>query len=221
VEINDNHIEVIVRQMLQKVRVTDAGDTMYLPGEQVDKQAFLKENRQVASQGGRPAEAEPILLGITKASLETKSFISAASFQDTTRILTDAATLGKVDNLYGFKENVITGHLIPAGTGTKAMQRIRVKKLGEEIPDEPIENEVESTETQNLKKLEDLLGGSSEDNESIVEPKKEDSLSDLMDILGTLDEDEEAEKNIFGEDEESPDVSEESDKNLDSDDVAE
>jgi len=221
VEINDKHIEVIVRQMLQKVRVTDAGDTMYLPGEQVDKQAFLKENRQVASQGGRPAEAEPILLGITKASLETKSFISAASFQDTTRILTDAATLGKVDNLYGFKENVITGHLIPAGTGTKAMQRIRVKKLGEEIPDEPIENEVESAETQNLKKLEDLLGGSSEDNESIVETKKEDSLSDLMDILGTLDEDEEAEKNIFGEDEESPDVSEESDKNLDSDDVAE
>lgn len=133
VEINDKHIEVIVRQMLQKVRITDAGDTKYLPGEQVDKQNFLIENQEIGSKGGKPAEAEPVLLGITKASLETESFISSASFQDTTRILTDAATLGKVDNLHGFKENVITGHLIPAGTGAPEMQQIKMKKLGEEI----------------------------------------------------------------------------------------
>ena len=95
VEINDKHIEVIVRQMLQKVRITDPGDTVLLFGEQVDKAKFIKENMRVVAEGGRPAEAQPILLGITKASLETESFISAASFQDTTRILTEAATLGK------------------------------------------------------------------------------------------------------------------------------
>jgi len=137
VEINDKHIEMIVCQMLQKVRVVDAGDTKYLAAEQVDKQDFLKENLRVVAQGGKPADAEPLLLGITKASLETDSFISAASFQDTTRILTDAATLGKVDRLNGFKENVITGHLIPAGTGTKEMQKIELVKLGKEIEPEP------------------------------------------------------------------------------------
>ncbi|MBN1864214.1 MAG: DNA-directed RNA polymerase subunit beta', partial [Victivallales bacterium] len=138
VEINDKHIEVIVRQMLQKVRISDPGDSKYLPGEQVDKQGFLKDNQEIVANGGKPAEAEPVLLGITKASLETDSFISAASFQDTTRILTDAATLGKVDKLTGFKENVITGHLIPAGTGTDEMRAVKFKKLGIEIePEEP------------------------------------------------------------------------------------
>jgi len=92
----------------------------------------------VVEQGGQPAQGEPVLLGITKASLETESFISAASFQDTTRILTDAATLGKVDGLRGFKENVITGHLIPAGTGTEYYQSLRCKKLGEEIIDDTL-----------------------------------------------------------------------------------
>ena len=137
VEINDKHIEVIVRQMLQKVRISESGDTKFLSGEQVDKQDFMQENKEVAMRGGQPAEAEPVLLGITKASLETESFISAASFQDTTRILTDAATLGKVDYLKGFKENVITGHLIPAGTGTELMTKIKLRKLGEEIEPEP------------------------------------------------------------------------------------
>ena len=101
VEINDKHIEIIIRQMMQKVRISDQGDTIFLTGEQIDKLDFSKENERVAAKGGQPAEAEPVLLGITKASLETESFISAASFQDTTRILTDAATLGKVDALRG------------------------------------------------------------------------------------------------------------------------
>jgi DNA-directed RNA polymerase subunit beta' len=118
VEINDKHIEVIVRQMLRKVKITDPGDAdQYLWGDQVDRSTFKRVNAEIIANGGKPAEGEPVLLGITKASLETDSFISAASFQDTTRVLTEAATLGKVDYLTGFKENVIMGHLIPAGTG--------------------------------------------------------------------------------------------------------
>ena len=123
VEINDKHIEVIIRQMLRKVKITDPGDAEdmdgsgWLWGDQVDRTAFKRENARILAQGGKPAEGEPVLLGITKASLETDSFISAASFQDTTRVLTEAATLGRVDYLAGFKENVIMGHLIPAGTG--------------------------------------------------------------------------------------------------------
>jgi DNA-directed RNA polymerase subunit beta' len=117
VEINDKHIEIIVRQMLRKIKVTDPGDTPFLWGDQVERTTFEDTNRDIEEQGGKPSEGEPVLLGITKASLETDSFISAASFQDTTRVLTDAATLGKVDTLQGFKENVIMGHLIPAGTG--------------------------------------------------------------------------------------------------------
>ena len=117
VEINDKHVEIIIRQMLRKVKITDTGDTEFLWGDQVDRTEFEKENERVSEEGGKPAEAEPVLLGITKASLETESFISAASFQDTTRVLTEAATLAKSDYLRGFKENVIMGHLIPAGTG--------------------------------------------------------------------------------------------------------
>ncbi|MBT7216642.1 MAG: DNA-directed RNA polymerase subunit beta', partial [Verrucomicrobia bacterium] len=117
VEINDKHIEIIIRQMLRKVKISEPGDTEFLWGDQIEKTTFNAENKRVAAEGGKPAEAEPVLLGITKASIETESFISAASFQDTTRVLTDAATLGKVDTLRGFKENVILGHLIPAGTG--------------------------------------------------------------------------------------------------------
>jgi DNA-directed RNA polymerase subunit beta' len=118
VEINDKHIEIIIRQMLRKVKITDPGDAdQYLWGDQVDRSTFIKVNEEIVANGGKPAEAEPVLLGITKASLETDSFISAASFQDTTRVLTEAATLGKIDYLTGFKENVIMGHLIPAGTG--------------------------------------------------------------------------------------------------------
>ncbi|MGA0845603.1 MAG: DNA-directed RNA polymerase subunit beta', partial [Luteolibacter sp.] len=118
VEINDKHIEVIIRQMLRKVKITEPGDAdQYLWGDQIDRSTFKSVNAEILANGGNPAEAEPVLLGITKASLETDSFISAASFQDTTRVLTEAATLGKIDFLSGFKENVIMGHLIPAGTG--------------------------------------------------------------------------------------------------------
>ncbi len=117
VKINDKHIEVIVRQMLRRVRILESGDSRYLIGEQVEKWRFEEENNKVLERGGRPAVAEPMLLGITKASLSTDSFISAASFQETTKVLTEAAIAGKVDELRGLKENVIMGRLIPAGTG--------------------------------------------------------------------------------------------------------
>jgi len=135
VTINDKHIEIIIRQMLRKVRITDPGDTENFWGEQVDRAMFLAENKRIEEAGGKPAEAEPILLGITKASLETESFISAASFQETTRVLTDASTLGKVDMLKGFKENVIMGHLIPAGTGLPRYKNLKITlPFGAELP---------------------------------------------------------------------------------------
>jgi DNA-directed RNA polymerase subunit beta' len=124
VKINDKHIEVIVRQMLQKVEIVEPGDTTFLIGEQVDRFEFDAENAKREKVGERPARAEPVLQGITKASLQTQSFISAASFQETTRVLTEAATAGKVDTLGGLKENVIVGRLIPAGTGS-VMNRLR------------------------------------------------------------------------------------------------
>ncbi|HWD19580.1 MAG TPA: DNA-directed RNA polymerase subunit beta' [Verrucomicrobiae bacterium] len=139
VTINDKHIEIIVRQMLRKVRVTEPGDTEFLWGEQIDKIEFENENARVEKVGGKPAEAQPVLLGITKASLETESFLSAASFQDTTRVLTEAATMGKMDMLRGFKENVIMGHIIPAGTGYNLHRRLELKPLVEPVPmEEPI-----------------------------------------------------------------------------------
>jgi DNA-directed RNA polymerase subunit beta' len=117
VKINDKHIEVIVRQMLRRVRITDAGETGFIMGEQVERADLLAQNEEAIAQDKRPAEFEYVLLGITKASLSTDSFISAASFQETTRVLTEAAILGKRDELRGLKENVIVGRLIPAGTG--------------------------------------------------------------------------------------------------------
>lgn len=125
VDINDKHIEIIVRQMLQKIRITDPGDTTFLFGEDVNKKEFYEENRRTEEDGGKPAQAVPVLLGITKASLGTESFISAASFQDTTRVLTDAACSSKTDYLLGFKENVIMGHMIPGGTGFETHKRIK------------------------------------------------------------------------------------------------
>lgn len=127
VDINDKHIEIIVRQMLQKVRVTDPGDTTFLYGEDVDKKHFHRQNRKVIDEGVRPAQAAPVLLGITKASLGTDSFVSAASFQETTRVLTDAASEGKTDYLLDFKANLIMGHMIPGGTGFVEYHK-RVKK---------------------------------------------------------------------------------------------
>jgi len=126
VGINDKHIEVIVRQMLRRVRIRDVGDTNFLADEQVEKHLFERENARVMERGGHPAVAEPMLLGITKASLSTESFISASSFQETTKVLTEAAINGKTDDLRGIKENVIMGRLIPAGTGLGAYKRLQV-----------------------------------------------------------------------------------------------
>jgi DNA-directed RNA polymerase subunit beta' len=130
VTINDKHIEVIVRQMLQKVEVEDSGETDLLKGEQIDKIEFDELNLAFEKEGKRPATAKPVLLGITKASLQTRSFISAASFQETTRVLTDAAVNGKIDELEGLKENVIVGRLIPAGTGgtLRRLRKIAAKR---------------------------------------------------------------------------------------------
>jgi DNA-directed RNA polymerase subunit beta' len=127
VKINDKHIEVIVRQMLRRVRVVDVGDTNFLVDEHVEKYIFEEENEKVIAKGGKPAQGEPLLLGITKASLSTESFISASSFQETTKVLTEAAVCGKVDYLRGLKENVIMGRLIPAGTGLGAYKRLSIK----------------------------------------------------------------------------------------------
>jgi len=136
VTINDKHIEVIVRQMLKKVKIEDSGDTEFLVGQHVDKVKFHEENQRALKKKGKPASATPLLLGITKASLSTESFISAASFQETTRVLTDAAVSGKKDFLLGLKENVIMGHLIPAGTGFKEHGAIEVVHNTEEPAEE-------------------------------------------------------------------------------------
>jgi len=143
VEINDKHIETIIKQMVRNVKITDAGDTKFLIGDKIDRVTFKKENEQVLKKKKKPAVAEPVLQGITKASLTTESFISAASFQETTRVLTEAASAGKVDNLVGLKENIIMGHLIPAGTGYDAHRKIVMDR---EIPEEDNLNDKKNEE---------------------------------------------------------------------------
>jgi DNA-directed RNA polymerase subunit beta' len=133
VTINDKHIEVIVRQMLQKIEIEDAGTTEFLKGEHVDRIDLEDANTAVVAAGGKSASGQPVLLGITKASLQTRSFISAASFQETTRVLTDAAVNGKVDALEGLKENVIVGRLIPAGTGGTLTRLNRIATHRDEL----------------------------------------------------------------------------------------
>ena len=136
VNINDKHLEVISRQMMRWVKVEDIGDTEFLPEEVVDKFKFRAENQRVIEAGGRPAQGKAMLLGITKASLSTDSFISAASFQETTRVLTEAAINGKVDYLRGLKENVIMGRLVPAGTGMEYYRQVKI--AGEDVVEEPV-----------------------------------------------------------------------------------
>jgi len=131
VRIHDKHIEVIVRQMLRRVRITDVGDSSFLIDQQVDRGAFDRENQRVLAEGKTPATAEDLLLGITKAALATDSWISAASFQETTKVLTEAAINGRVDYLAGLKENVIMGRLIPAGTGLNAYRQLEVRMTAE------------------------------------------------------------------------------------------
>src|SRR5690554_3543703 len=136
VGINDKHIEVIVRQMLRKVRIVEVGDSDFLTDEQVERHTFEEVNRKLVERGGRPSVAQDLLLGITKASLSTESFISASSFQETTKVLTEASLSSKVDYLQGLKENVIMGRLIPAGTGAKHYQNLRhTVKAPDEIPE--------------------------------------------------------------------------------------
>lgn len=148
VKINDKHIEIIVRQMLKKVKIEDTGDTDFLIDQQIDKFKFQEENMRVIKENGKPASATPILLGITKSSLTTESFISAASFQETTRVLAEAAASGKRDKLYGLKENVIMGHLIPAGTGFPEHRQIELER---EII-EPVKKEAEEEQPTAEKK---------------------------------------------------------------------
>ncbi|QHZ53759.1 DNA-directed RNA polymerase subunit beta' [Paenibacillus larvae subsp. larvae] len=144
VEINDKHVEVMIRQMLRKIRIVDAGDTNLLPGSFVDMHEYEEANKTALLEGREPAVAKPILLGITKASLETDSFLSAASFQETTRVLTDAAIKGKVDQLLGLKENVIIGKLIPAGTGMQRYRNIRITDANGELVPEELTDEKET-----------------------------------------------------------------------------
>ena len=159
VPINDKHIEVIVRQMLQKVEITESGDSLFLKEEQIDKLEYEEVNAKLEDEGKRPAKAQPVLLGITKASLQTRSFISAASFQETTRVLTDAAVNGKIDALEGLKENVIVGRLIPAGTGGAMSRRQleadkrdaellaeREQRISEALPAPDVAGEAEAAE---------------------------------------------------------------------------
>jgi DNA-directed RNA polymerase subunit beta' len=141
VKINDKHIEVIVRQMLSKVRIVESGDTKFLLDEAVDRFEFETENASVKKKKGKLAVAEPLLLGITKASLTTDSFISAASFQETTKVLTEASISGRVDYLRGLKENVIMGRLIPAGTGLDNYRTIRAKVSGQDAADMDMSDE--------------------------------------------------------------------------------
>ncbi len=130
VRIDDKHIEIIIRQMLRKVEILDPGDLPYLQGQIVDKIRIREENQKALSAGKKPGTFEPKLMGITRAALQSESFISAASFQETTKVLADAALAGRRDNLTGLKENVILGHLIPCGTGFSIYKNLKVEKLG-------------------------------------------------------------------------------------------
>ena len=162
VEINDKHIEVIVRQMLKKIRIEERGDTEFLPGTMVDVLEFNEVNEQMEAEGKEPATGEQIMLGITKASLATESFLSAASFQETTKVLTEAAIKGKVDHLIGLKENVIIGKHIPAGTGMKKYRDVQLnteleaEEEAEEL-DESDAVETEAVETAESADLEEVV----------------------------------------------------------------
>jgi DNA-directed RNA polymerase subunit beta' len=136
VDINDKHIEVICRSMLRKVKIVDGGDTRMLPGQLIEGSMFAEENEKIKADGGKLAEGNPVLLGVTKASLATESFLSAASFQETTRVLTDAAIKGKHDPLLGLKENVIIGKLIPAGTGMSRYRNLQIEPEGQDLDEE-------------------------------------------------------------------------------------
>ncbi len=169
VEINDKHIEIIIRQMLRKVRITEPGDSTFLYSEQVDRYRFKEANQKLIKNKKKPAEAAPLLLGITKASLGTESFISAASFQETTRVLTDAAAMGRVDRLVGFKENVIMGHIIPAGTGFDEHRNISVVP---NLPEGAVLAETPKTEVEPAQTEEVVADAEPEQDEKKSKTKK-------------------------------------------------
>jgi len=162
VDINDKHIEVIVRQMLKKVQVEEAGDTDLLPGELCDSHTFVEENTRVMTKAMQPAVARPVLLGITKAALATDSFLSAASFQETTRVLTEAAIRGKIDPLLGLKENVIIGKLIPAGSGMPKYRNVTID-ISEDADEDLEESVSQSSDAEPMKDLADDEDFSDED----------------------------------------------------------
>lgn len=190
VNINDKHIECIVRQMLRWVKIKDVGDTTFLLEEQVDRFRYEDENRRVMDEGGQSSSAEPLLLGITKASLSTDSFISAASFQETTRVLTEAAISGRVDYLRGLKENVIMGRLIPAGTGMKYYRNVKVdfdptvnQKEEEELDEFPL-----APSGFTLPPIVDVPGIEAEDfDEEIGESDNFDSEEEAFELEDTLE----------------------------------
>lgn len=181
VEINDKHIEVIVRQMLKKIRIEDAGDSEFLPGTNVDILEFEDVNKALEEEGKAPASGEQIMLGITKASLATNSFLSAASFQETTKVLTEAAIKGKVDPLVGLKENVIIGKHIPAGTGMRKYRDIRLdsgRKPEEELAaEEETEEEVQADGVENTDAPDAEEAETAESAEGIEETEEEPSIS--------------------------------------------
>ncbi|MEM8593114.1 MAG: DNA-directed RNA polymerase subunit beta', partial [Pseudomonadota bacterium] len=171
VKINDKHIEVIVRQMLQKWEIMDSGETTLLKGEHVDKAEFDAANEKALARGKRPAQGEPILLGITKASLQTRSFISAASFQETTRVLTEASVQGKKDTLVGLKENVIVGRLIPAGTGGATQRVRRIAATRDNVVVEARREEAEAAAALVAPMADDIVGGDEFDNLVVDTPE--------------------------------------------------
>ena len=174
VKINDKHIEVIVRQMLQKWEIQDSGETTLLKGENVDKAEFDEANEKAIKRGGRPATGEPILLGITKASLQTRSFISAASFQETTRVLTEASVQGKRDKLVGLKENVIVGRLIPAGTGGATQNVTRIATERDNVVIQARREEAEQAAALAAPAAEDVVGGDEFDSMIVDTPESRD-----------------------------------------------
>ncbi|MCC5814084.1 MAG: DNA-directed RNA polymerase subunit beta', partial [Leptospira sp.] len=213
VHINDKHIEVVIRQMLRKVLITDPGDTTFVNQQQVDTFLFDEENARVEEEGGSPATCQPILLGLTKASLNTESFFSAASFQETTKVLTDAAIKGKTDNLVGLKENVIIGHMIPAGTGMKNYRDIDVfKDIPGDLDWDLIENEEEDeySDDDDIDSPSVLSTPVSEDDE---DEEDEDDLGEELESDYNVDEFVKgSERKIDDEDEESENIEEDKDK---------
>jgi DNA-directed RNA polymerase subunit beta' len=179
VDINDKHVEVIVRQMLKKIRIEESGDTKYLPGTMVDILDFEETNERILSEGGIPAEGTQIMLGITKASLATNSFLSAASFQETTKVLTEAAIKGKVDPLIGLKENVLIGKLIPAGTGMKRYRDVAIEADEPEMEDELLELDELDIDTEAVEDIDAIEG-------EVAEPAEgEDMLEEVLEVSET------------------------------------